>query len=66
MDEIQKIFCVSVKFSKQTPGKLLDDLNYSELKRKVKEGISEAVGASQGVISCRQISEIEEGYSDES
>lgn len=59
-NKIQKTFCVSVKFSKETPGNLVDDIGFDQLIKKIKNNISEAVGCTQGVINSYQVGEVEE------
>ena len=59
-NETQKTFYVAVKFVKDGRGDLENDVNFKSLKKKIKDGISEAVGRSQGIINSYQIGEVEE------
>ncbi len=58
--EIVKTFLVNVKIIKATDGVLEGDVNYEEILKKIKTGITEAVSICAGVINSYQIGEIVE------
>jgi len=56
--EVIKTFLVKVKIQSATDGALEGTVNYEEVLKKIKTGISEAVAICAGVINSYQVGEI--------
>lgn len=58
MNEVERTFSVSVKITKDTPGDLLEDLNFEVLIKKIKDGIEESCNRTMGVINSYIVGEV--------